>query len=1738
MNYELSFTAENIDSLLYSLATGKVFGGELTTESPVPTDTNKFYIAREQGAYVNLDFSLSEGDTSFVWYDNGVWTPHNIERETGFLFMNNGHPEYFTEEEMDVVSRPICIIYQQTTGLFISRGKEPRTGDYIFVLIPNLEEDAQDGIISITAATMRVECTPQDEVYGYVLTSNKYSVYNTDAVDDIADTVALKDFDAHVGDVAVFDSFGNPVDSGKTLGVSVPADAVFTDTKNTAGADTTNSFLYLIGAISPSGTPDTHTANVSAACLGGTLTIRGHRNGEIVSQIKTSGIYSLKEACAKNVDTSISSGTTSTNLPTSQAVENRIVSAIQAAQVGAAMFQGDVNSDTDISSLTAYSKGWYWVVATAGTYAGQTCEVGDFIFCVSDYNSAYSASDFSVVQNNIDMSVIPRMLNVSNIAQLTDAQCDSLRLGDIVVANNSVCYIVEVKTSMFMALANIANGQINVVTYVRGVSEWEIFGNTTYDITAKADKVSNATNGNFAGLDSNGNLTDSGSKASDFLKTVVNTTYSELVTLKTGGNLVSGAQYRITDYTCTTTQSNTQSAGHVFDIIVTADSATELNENARAAHHSGDTYFQNCNLDSWELKYCLENDTDRFIWADATNGKGVIYYMKDEWNNECTYDFKNILTTVNNVNYYTFDALVASVHYDLSVAQTSKSCYDNIIEKKNDLNNNVFKLTLGRNIFKNTSLSSSCNSNTLKNGCLNNTFGNSCKENTFEANCSSNIFGNDCVRNLFGNSCTSNTFGNNCASNTFGNSCNGNTFGNYCHSNILENNCFSNTFGNYCQYITVFNNIRYCSVTGGNSSSPVKNAQILNGTAGTSAQNKLTITFSSNKAYTQVAGLVDGTGLRIWIAEDTVTGPTSSTNGNIAIFDGTSGKIVKDSGLQISELANMVEITWYELKLLKENSELVPSRKYRITDYNTTVSEDLTDVSVAEHQFDIIVTALSESELDHRASAIQHEGDTYFSGCDLSKWKLWYDIENNTEKYSWALDSSSSGNGGAKGGIPEYAPEYITGDETTSILVKEDLSPYLVFQGIETITIKGEDVECYIYGTSVQAAALNYIKIFCQEYPSKTLYGIDIKGGIHEISLIDNVSETTQPTNGTKIIAKSITSSETSIQLNKAGISPELEFNGRIVMYKGQNCYSYGSSTQYTALENTFGQVSDIIVEGGVSPIAPKKIEEPGTNVIILDYEVPDPITTVSQETVVVGGNSGGTGVIYRMIDEWGNDCPYDFKNIMFKRWEITACSACPNLVVNNADNTHGIYYGAKDIDGNNIVSGATYGNNTDWFYTFSLKDVATGTIYDFSVENSRELINEDNTVCTCHDNSIGRTSSTVEYDGDKYNVCILNNIVFIDAIGNISSATNTGLQSCSSNTFDNNCSDSTFGPGCQNSKFLSDSTGNTAGSNFNGNTFGSYCQGNKFGNDFQVNSAELFFMNNSFGNYCVGNKFNNYYLYNVSLDDFETNQFGNYCYSNTFGTHCYSNAFGNDCHDNTFGTYFNSNTIGNNFHNNTFGNYCQFIAVFEGVEYCDVTGGFSNSPVKNAQILNGAVGTAQNRLTITFEANKNYTQIAGYINHAPRIWIAENTVTDVTVGGTSVVTNGVAAVPAIPTVPTISTNVASDKADNTKTTGAKAVYDEIHPAVVTSQPAGGFAPNVLYNLGTLTGTVTFAMASAGDSSVMNHWYWTFETSSTAPTVTWPQEITSWFGGSAPTINASKHYEISVLNGIGVAMEV
>ena len=130
-------------------------------------------------------------------------------------------------------------------------------------------------------------------------------------------------------------------------------------------------------------------------------------------------------------------------------------------------------------------------------------------------------------------------------------------------------------------------------------------------------------------------------------QTMTETTYADLKSMRDNGTLTPGMWYRITDYVCTTTQSNTISAGNKFDVIVLATGTNSLSEQARAINHTpqeGETdYFANSNLSAWQLWYCLDNDTTRFTWADATNGKGVIYRMIDEWGNECGYDFKNIM---------------------------------------------------------------------------------------------------------------------------------------------------------------------------------------------------------------------------------------------------------------------------------------------------------------------------------------------------------------------------------------------------------------------------------------------------------------------------------------------------------------------------------------------------------------------------------------------------------------------------------------------------------------------------------------------------------------------------------------------------------------------------------------------------------------------------------------------------------------------------------------------------------------------------------------------------------------------------------------------------------------------------------------------------------------------------------------------------------------------------------------
>ena len=373
-------------------------------------------------------------------------------------------------------------------------------------------------------------------------------------------------------------------------------------------------------------------------------------------------------------------------------------------------------------------------------------------------------------------------------------------------------------------------------------------------------------------------------------------TYDELVSLRDSNSLVKGMKYRITDYETMTSQAETASAGHPFDIVVAALDENTLDEKASAIWSERDTdgYFANSNLAAWDVRYCLDNDTERFFWAvtsgsyllvdlsaldmgtqvgvkngtfeyngvtyvkwecalegfaiyfltesenpsmgtepliyiveeqmiiptkdyglsvpiigissSAKNGKGVIYRLIDENNNDLPYDFKNILFTRKITdNAYDADNGVDTLVYtftafdeDGSVSDYSmmgSSCFNNKMGSAEILNDNVFLNKLSNTL----EYEYHCSSNIFGQSCTKNTFGDGCYRNKFGDNCEYNIFGETCAENAMGDYCYSNICGSNFQNNTFGNTCYNNSFGDLNYHNRFGNVCYENIFENYCK---------------------------------------------------------------------------------------------------------------------------------------------------------------------------------------------------------------------------------------------------------------------------------------------------------------------------------------------------------------------------------------------------------------------------------------------------------------------------------------------------------------------------------------------------------------------------------------------------------------------------------------------------------------------------------------------------------------------------------------------------------------------------------------------------------------------------------------------------------------------------------------------------------------------------------------------------------------------------
>lgn len=93
------------------------------------------------------------------------------------------------------------------------------------------------------------------------------------------------------------------------------------------------------------------------------------------------------------------------NPVTGKAIYDYVGDAIAASD--AMIFKGTIGTDGTVTSLpTTYKTGWTYRVITAGTYAGQDCEVGDLIIALVDRNGTGNLdSDWTVAQTNIDGAI-------------------------------------------------------------------------------------------------------------------------------------------------------------------------------------------------------------------------------------------------------------------------------------------------------------------------------------------------------------------------------------------------------------------------------------------------------------------------------------------------------------------------------------------------------------------------------------------------------------------------------------------------------------------------------------------------------------------------------------------------------------------------------------------------------------------------------------------------------------------------------------------------------------------------------------------------------------------------------------------------------------------------------------------------------------------------------------------------------------------------------------------------------------------------------------------------------------------------------------------------------------------------------------------------------------------------------------------------------------------------------------
>lgn len=244
--------------------------------------------------------------------------------------------------------------------------------------------------------------------------------------------------------------------------------------------------------------------------VNGTITVNDDSHNHVIANVD--GLQTALNAKAPLASPTLTgtpkaptaaSGTNTTQIATTAFVQAAVESKIAAAD--AMRFKGTLGTGGTITALPASHKvGDSYKVITAGTYAGQKCEVGDMVICVTAGSTANDAH-WTVVQSNVDGAVTGPASAVSGRVAVFDGTTGKVikdggkALSDIALVSelNDCLYDVTIQE-----LDTKSSGVENGATYsnLTLVLALETYGEETKTVTKTGKITMNEASTGVSGL--------------------------------------------------------------------------------------------------------------------------------------------------------------------------------------------------------------------------------------------------------------------------------------------------------------------------------------------------------------------------------------------------------------------------------------------------------------------------------------------------------------------------------------------------------------------------------------------------------------------------------------------------------------------------------------------------------------------------------------------------------------------------------------------------------------------------------------------------------------------------------------------------------------------------------------------------------------------------------------------------------------------------------------------------------------------------------------------------------------------------------------------------------------------------------------------------------------------------------------------------------------------------------------